>query len=317
MTAADGEVHAYLRERKRDSISWHIVLNNHASTRPKHHGGPVVLSVTACKTFSEPRSASGEWECRLDLPNSFADGDGLRCRTRGTGGRKDEASEDACFRAVAHLIRAEPSKFLLRPRHWTVSLAALLDGLPGAAAGQQPLPVHIPARLQGAGEEATAPGAGARVAALLRACLWHHGGEVDPSWISHRRMGRRPDEERVYTELNRLLPPGGLKAFVESHPEFSYKTHGGGTRMVITWAEGPGAPPTPAATLEDVAAEAARLSGACAGAPADDAAPSASPRGVLDVLRDGRDLSRPPRAPSAPSSGGRVDAGSDDFQQMD
>ena len=32
-------------------VSWHFVLNNHASTRPQKYGGPLVHAVTKCKTF--------------------------------------------------------------------------------------------------------------------------------------------------------------------------------------------------------------------------------------------------------------------------
>ena len=38
--------------------SWHLTLNNHASTRPKSYGGATVPSVKACKTFTPPGSAS-------------------------------------------------------------------------------------------------------------------------------------------------------------------------------------------------------------------------------------------------------------------
>ena len=41
-------VEAYLLEKRANvqTISWHTVLNNHASTRPKEHGGPLVRGVT-------------------------------------------------------------------------------------------------------------------------------------------------------------------------------------------------------------------------------------------------------------------------------
>ena len=40
--------------------SWHTTLNNHASTRPKMYGGPLVPAVSQCKTFEHiaPGSAS-------------------------------------------------------------------------------------------------------------------------------------------------------------------------------------------------------------------------------------------------------------------
>ena len=63
-------------------ISWHTILNNHASTRPKAYGGPVVRSSTNCKTFT--RLGSSTWRCELDMANSFAAGDATR-RQRGSG----------------------------------------------------------------------------------------------------------------------------------------------------------------------------------------------------------------------------------------
>ena len=69
---------AYMDSYHNVSVTWHWTLNNHASTRPKIHGGPIVPSITKCKTFTEPGSASASWQCTLDLPNSFAKDDGIR-----------------------------------------------------------------------------------------------------------------------------------------------------------------------------------------------------------------------------------------------
>ena len=230
-------VQAYLLEHRVDKISWHTVLNNHASTRPKVHGGPLVRSVTGCKEFAAPGLASAEWLCTLTLPNSFAAGDGRRVVVTGEGTSKNEASELACLRAVASLISESPKDFLLRPGHWKVSPDQLVANLPGADAGHQALPVHAPARLRGAGEEADTLDADARMVALLQQCLDAHGGEFDPSQISHSKMGLKPEDERVYQKFNKLLVPGGLKAFIESHAEFTWKPKGK-TGMVITWAQG-------------------------------------------------------------------------------
>ena len=194
-------------------------------------------SITASKTYSAPGPASAVWECTLDLPHSFAAGDGLSVQTSGQGASKDEASEVACLRAVAHLISARPSRFLLRPKHWAVTPQELLAHLPGADAGHQALPVHIPARLRDAGEEATTPDADARMVALVRRCLDAHGGEFDPSRISSKLMGLDPGEERVYSTFNKLLVPQGMKAFIESHPEFSWRPKDN-KGMLITWAHG-------------------------------------------------------------------------------
>ena len=62
-------VEAYLQQHRLQHISWHFVLNNHASTRPKTHGGQIVPSITPCKTYSAPGPASAVWECTLDMPH--------------------------------------------------------------------------------------------------------------------------------------------------------------------------------------------------------------------------------------------------------
>ena len=50
---AIAQVEAYLVEQRSSEISWHLVLNNHASTRPKACGGPVARAVTECKDVVE------------------------------------------------------------------------------------------------------------------------------------------------------------------------------------------------------------------------------------------------------------------------
>ena len=235
---AMADVETYLLEHHVGSIRWHWVLNNHASTRPKLHGGPLVRSVTDCKEFAAPGLARAEWRCTLTLPNSFAPGDGRRVVVTGEGKSKDAASELACLRAVVSLISESPKDFVLRPVRWTVSPDQLVANLPGSASGEhQALPVHTPARLRGAGEEAGTPDADARIAELLHQCLNAHGGELDPSKISHKRMGLGPEDEHVYEKFNKLLVPGGLKAFVESHPDFTWNW-GAKKGMVIRRAHG-------------------------------------------------------------------------------
>ena len=61
-----------------------------------------------------------------------------------------------------------------------------------------------------------------RVADLFRQCLTAHGGSLNPSKICGKALGQKPGEERVYSRLNKLLLPGGLRPFVERHPEFSW-----------------------------------------------------------------------------------------------
>ena len=147
-------VEAYLENHHKGS--WHTTLNNHASTRPKEYGGPLVHSVTSCKMFTASGSASDNWVCVLHLPNSFEPNDGIELHVEGQGKTNAEASDSACRRAMAQLLSQQPSQVILRPRHWTISLAQLLAGMPGAGVTNEPLPVHVPARHREAGADAAA-----------------------------------------------------------------------------------------------------------------------------------------------------------------
>ena len=119
------DVEAYLAECI--AGSWHLVLNHHASQRPKDLGGPIVRSVTGCKTYTKgaPGSASGPWRCNLCLPDSFARGDGRRVHTHGEGSTKKEASDQACRAAVVDLLATSPHGVLLHSHQWGCSLGEL------------------------------------------------------------------------------------------------------------------------------------------------------------------------------------------------
>ena len=267
-------VEAYLEEHH--CGSWHWTLNNHASTRPKAYGGPLVRAVTQCKTFAHvaPGSASESWRCSLDLPNSFTPTDGLRLQTEGYGSTKDEASEHACRQAVARLLMTNPSQVVLRPLHWTIPPSALLEGLPGTETVHQALPVHVPTRSLEAGVEAatlTAAEVDDRIADLLRRCLNAHGGSFDPSRISRAALCQEPGEERIYSQLNKLLLPGGLRPFVERHPEFSWSSRDP-KGMLITWALHAAPSSASASGSEQLAPGSASAAvGSAAGADAEDA----------------------------------------------
>ena len=62
-----------------------------------------------------------------------------------------------------------------------------------------------------------------------------HGGSFNPSRISRKALGQEAGEERVYSRLNKLPLPWGLRPFVERHPEFSW-TSLEPKGMLITWA---------------------------------------------------------------------------------
>ena len=213
----------------------------------------MVPSVTACKTFHY--SAGGllpAWRCSLDLPHSFTPCDGRRLEVTGYGNTQKEAGEAACRRDMAVLLMRSPGDVVLRPPHWRISLESLVRGLPGTVAEHQALPVHVPRRLREAGMEADRlPEAEVkeRVASLLRLCLRKHGGSFDPANISRSALGQKRGEEPVYSQLNKLLKPNQLRAFVNSHPEFSWSSNGP-KGMFITWALH-ASPPAPSSASAD------------------------------------------------------------------
>ncbi len=144
-------VENYLSEHRSPQISWHIILNNHASTRPDKCGGKLCSSITKCKTFVET-APGGSWICRLDVPNSFAPGDGLRLRADVVARTRVEAGELACRRAMAQLLVQNPSKVLLRLKHWTVPPDELLVGMTEVLPA---LPLHVRVRAGKTGPEST------------------------------------------------------------------------------------------------------------------------------------------------------------------
>ena len=179
-----------------------------AQTQAQCHAGASMLSAHN-DVVAGPNAARDEAS-----HNSFTPNDGIRLQTEGYGSTEKEASEHACRQAVAHLLMTEPSQLLLRRAHWTISLSALLEGLPGTEAVHRALPVHAPARSLDAGVEAanlTAAEVDDRVADLLRRCLNAHGGSFNPSRISSAALGQEPGEERIYSQLNKLLLPRGLR----------------------------------------------------------------------------------------------------------
>ncbi len=233
----------YLEERHVKNINWHFTLNNHASTRPHVHGGKLVESVTKCKTFEQV--APNKFRCRLTLPNSFKPGDGIVLETCGEGRSEKEADESACEAAFALLLLHSPDKVVLRPKHWTVSPQELVDGLPRRSRdAHQALPVHEREKSEHAGALGAAmvpeelDGA---VQKILDDILRSHGGTMNPARINHQLLVEHhladPGEKKMWQRLDELLPPDGLRLWIDMHPAFEYKELDQGG-MVVTWAPG-------------------------------------------------------------------------------
>ena len=144
-------VEDYLDQCHVKHVTWHLTLNNHASTRPKEIGGPLVPSLTVCKTFSKvgPGSASSTWKCLLRLPHSFAAGDNMSLNIQCEGENQDKASEKACRQAFAHLMLTDASQVVLRPKHWTKPIGDVVAGLPLPPGMHQALPVSAGSETRG------------------------------------------------------------------------------------------------------------------------------------------------------------------------
>ena len=111
-----------------------------------------------------------------------------------------------------------------------------------------------------------------RVAEIIRAILTSHSGWFDPAWISRKWQGLPPDAERMYSRLNKLLPPKQLRPFVDRHPEFSWQEKEP-KGMLITWA-------TPASTSLPASSSASCNQPACAPSSASASMPAHQPAGV-------------------------------------
>ena len=128
--------------------TWHSVLNNHSSTKPRSMGGPMFRSLTELKDYW---TDNGSHYCRIDMPCSFQHGDGIPCSVEACAETKAEASENACLRALAHILAENQTDVRLRPKHWNISIkqlheriGAVLRGEPLPPEDLRPLPPEVP-----------------------------------------------------------------------------------------------------------------------------------------------------------------------------
>ena len=188
---------------RQSHVSWHVILNNHASTRPTGLGGPLCKSVTGCRTF---QVIQGRFMCTLRIPNSFRKDDGIVLETTVSGDTQADAVNKVCQTAVAMLLCSEPGQVVLRAKHWNVS--------------PQDLRVKV--------NEIRHPAGNEQVADLIRLWLRTDGDSLNPPNICQG--------EKVFSVLNNLLPSGSLRDYIEQHPEFQWKEEGD-NGMMISWAE--------------------------------------------------------------------------------
>ena len=289
-----------LREVKEPHITWHTVLNSHASKRPRKYGGPLCASVTACKAFTRVGEAHS---CRIVLPNSYAPDDGKVVDVEASAPDKATAEADAGCAAFARLCadRDGLENVIFRPCHWTVPTETLINDIGfmlGAADTIQPLGVHrrraaaSGARVEGALQNVPDENL-QRAAALIRLCLRAYDGSFAPSKLAL-------DQAKVYAQLEALLPVAHLRQFIEQHPEFDIDETGGPWR--IKWrSAAPQRPPPGVCAAAAVApvTSAAPSASAASGAPSSAPAPQ-RPSGRAPVAS----ASAASGAPSASASSG-------------
>ena len=191
----------FLKEQHVASVTWHHLLNNTTSTKPKEHGGPVVPAISKLKQFEPYGSGSANpmIRCTLKLRNSFIKDDGKVLEVEGVGATETEESEDACCGAMVKLLRAEPGNVVLRPGHWKIPATELIGGLLKITSNDQTGIEHQPLAVRsGRGgppvETLTGDDNRKAVDQVIRRCLETHDGSFDPAWISSKRYGVQPGE---------------------------------------------------------------------------------------------------------------------------
>jgi len=121
--APNGPLEDLLATHHSGVASWHLVLNNTSSTKPKVQGGPIFDSL---KKVKRSWRENGVYHCRIDMPCTFEPNDGLPFSVEGYDAEKKKAaSQHACFRAIAHMLAADQRKVRLMDCHWNISITDL------------------------------------------------------------------------------------------------------------------------------------------------------------------------------------------------
>ena len=127
--------------RHRTTIAtWHSVLNNHSSTKPRSMGGPMLRSLTELKDYGY---VSGLWHCWINMPCSFQQGDGILCSVEACAETKPTASENACLRALAHILATNQDLVRLIPKHWNITLTELRERIAAVLRDEHPPHLHL------------------------------------------------------------------------------------------------------------------------------------------------------------------------------
>ena len=206
MDARLAAVQRVLQEAKHTNISWHTILNNHATCR---RGGFARLAAVQ-RVLQEATHTN------------------------------NEAAENVCLAVLARLFAGGLSNVVLCPEHWNVPIEVLHGFLrrivDPSATTHQPLAVHQRGDVPGPTGRPTEliPANLERAAELVRVCLRSHGGSFNPQEINHKLIEQTAGpQKKVFAQLAELLPKGTFKNFVAQHPDFDIDDDG--KRWCIKW----------------------------------------------------------------------------------
>ena len=206
MDARLAAVQRVLQEAKHTNISWHTILNNHATCC---RGGFARLAAVQ-RVLQEAKHTN------------------------------NEAAENVCLAVLARLFAGGLSNVVLCPEHWNVPIEVLHGFLrrivDPSATTHQPLAVHQRGDVPGPTGRPTEliPANLERAAELVRVCLRSHGGSFNPQEINHKLIEQTAGpQKKVFAQLAELLPKGTFKNFVAQHPDFDIDDDG--KRWCIKW----------------------------------------------------------------------------------
>ena len=88
----------------------------------------------------------GLWYCRLRMPCSFQQGQNIFCDVEAWVTKKQDASQNACLRALAHLLARDSASVRLMPKHWNIPLTVLLEHIGNVLRSERPALPSSPQR---------------------------------------------------------------------------------------------------------------------------------------------------------------------------
>jgi hypothetical protein len=240
---------SYLEVNK-GATCWHLILNQHNTNKGKKYGGPAnARGITAASTFRSTQVSDGGrgFSVEIKLDNSFYPDDGKHIRVVGHGRSKKDADEDGCKQIIILLLLENPDEFRLLAKDWV------------KPTGEIRAEAHFLTQLSGhvitPFVNHPGPGPDHRDKNSRNAITAVHQGPIDDVAVAIALMQiieAQPDKHMADPSklrggkrkwgplLNGLLPVGGLRPWVEAHPQAFKVIPGHGKRWSFSVASGGG-----------------------------------------------------------------------------